>query len=71
LLRIGIGATPTYIVNDLPYTESTTLETVNFSHANMLLSRMLFAIPAGTRLALSAMRNTTAAARNFALYGVD
>jgi hypothetical protein len=71
LLRIGVGSTPDYIASDLPYAESTTLETVTFAPANFLLSHMRFDLPAATRLTISAMWNATGAARNFALYGVD
>ena len=71
LARIGIGATPDYIASELPFQESTTVETINNDHANLLLSRMLFNIPASTRLTVSAMRNAAAEARGWALYGVD
>jgi hypothetical protein len=71
MMRIGVGATPNYIVSDLPYYESTTVEAVDFTMVNFLLSKMLFDIPQSTRLTVSAMRNATATARGFTLYGVD
>lgn len=71
LVRIGLGATPNYIVSDLPIMESTTVENVSFSSANFILSHMKFAIPAATSVRLSAMNSGTAAARGWAIYGVD
>lgn len=70
-VRLGYGATPDYFVSELPWAESTTLETVNFSYANMLLSHMGFNIPAGSDLRLSARVSGTGEARGWALYGVD
>ena len=71
LLRIGVGATPNYIVEHLPYQESTTVETLLPETMNHLLAGMAFDIPAATRLVVSAMRNATAEARGWVLYGVD
>jgi hypothetical protein len=71
LIRVSTGTTPDVLVDDLPYFESTTLESTYFTPANMLLSQMRFDIPAGTNLKISAMRNGTAASRGWALYGVD
>lgn len=71
LLRLGLGSTPTYFVSDVPFHESTTVESVQFSHANFLLSHMRFDIPAGSDLRISAMRSTTATARGWVVYGVD
>jgi len=71
LIRVGIGATPDYIVSELPYCESTSLESSINAYANMILSRMKFAIPSGTRLTVSAMRNVAAEARGWVIYGVD
>lgn len=69
LLRIGVNGT--YIASDLPWRESTTLEAVNCSQANHILSLMRFNIPAAQVLQISAMMNAAGEARNFALYGVD
>lgn len=71
LARIGYGAGPTYMASGLVFTESTTIESVNFSQANFVLSHMMFNIPAGQSLHISAMRNATAEARGFIVYGVD
>jgi hypothetical protein len=71
LVRIGLGATPNYLVSDLPFKESTTIEAVDFNHANFILSQKRFDLPAGSDLRLSAMRNATAAARGWIIYGVD
>lgn len=70
-VRLGYGATPDYFVSDLPWAESTTLETVNFSYANVILSRMGFNIPAAADLRLSARVSGTGEARGWVLYGVD
>lgn len=69
LIRITAGST--ILAQDLPYSESTTLETTMFTPANFMLSQMTFNIPAGTALKISAMRPGTAATRGWALYGVD
>jgi hypothetical protein len=69
LIRITAGSS--ILAADLPYSESTTVESVSFSAANFILAKMAFNIPAGTALKISAMRNTTAASRGWAAYGVD
>lgn len=71
LIKISIGNDAPIIVQDLPYDEGTTLETVRYTQANFILSHMLFNIPSGIDLRISAMRNATAATRGWALYGVD
>lgn len=71
LARIGIGATPTTLVGELPFKESTTVETVFFSDANAILAQMRFNLPAAIRLTISAMRNVAAEGRGWILYGVD
>lgn len=68
---IRLASDSTTLVDDLPYGESTTTETVDCNIANLILSRMSFNIPAGKTLAISAMRNATAEARGWAAYGVD
>lgn len=69
LIRISSGTT--VLAGDLPYMESTTIESVDFTIANMILSHMTFSEPAGITLNISAMRSTTAEARGWAVYGVD
>jgi hypothetical protein len=71
LIRIGVGSTPNYIASDLPWAESTTVESVQFETANFILSRMLLDIPSATSLRLGAMMNAAGEARSFILYGVD
>lgn len=71
LVRIGLGATPNYIVSDLPWCESTTLENTFFWPANFILSQMSFNIPAASDIRLSAMVSGTGEARGWVVYGVD
>ncbi len=71
LIQISTGTTPDILANDLPYQESTTIESISFLHANLILSHMMFNIPAGVNLKVAAMRNATAEARGWVLYGVD
>lgn len=71
LLRIAGGGSSNYLVSDLPYRESTTLEYVDFSICNFLLSQMRFNLPAGSYLGVSATMNAAGEARGFVLYGVD
>jgi hypothetical protein len=69
LIRVTAGTS--ILAQDLPYGESTTLESTIYTPANFMLSHMQFNIPAGIALKISAMRNTTAATRGWAAYGVD
>jgi len=72
LARIGVGAGPTYVASELPLKVSTTIEAVDFSDANFLLSQMRFNIPSGQALVISAMRDAaTPEARGWIVYGVD
>jgi len=71
IVRIGVGATPDWIVSDLPFSESTTTETVNLMAVNSILSTMEFDIPAATRLALATRVSASAENRGWAIYGVD
>lgn len=71
LARIGIGSTPHYVAEHLPTFESTTLETTSCVLANTILATMRFNIPQSTRLVISAMRNATAEARGWIIYGCD
>lgn len=70
-LRIAAGSSTNYIVSGIPYRESTTLETMDFSQANFMLSQMSFSIPSASYLGIGAMMNATGEARGWALYGVD
>lgn len=69
--RIAAGSSTNYIVDGLPFKESTTLEYMNFTMANFVLSQMTFNFPAGTYLGVGADMNAAGAARGYALYGVD
>jgi len=71
LVRIGVGATPNYVVSDLPFNESTTVESVSIAYGNFILSQMRFNIAAATRLTVSAQRSVSAEARGWIIYGVD
>lgn len=71
ILRIGVGATPHYVAQHLPFQESTTIETLLPVTVNSILAGMAFDIPAATRLTVGAMRNGTAEGRGYILYGVD
>lgn len=71
LIRIAAMGSTNYVVSDLPYRESTTLESLDNAQTNLILSQMAFNIPAGQYLGIGAMRNVAAAARGFAIYGVD
>lgn len=72
LARIGYGATPTYLVSELPIQESTTIESTGFVSANFILSQMRFNLAAEQSLHISAMRTASSpAARGWIVYGVD
>jgi hypothetical protein len=71
ILRIAAGSSTNYVVSDLQIRESTTLEQVEYNLANFALSQMRFQFPAGTYLGVGADMGATAAARGYALYGVD
>jgi hypothetical protein len=70
VLRLAAGSSTNYIVSNLPYRESTTLENIDPTFANMILANMPFSIPAGSYLGVGAMQST-GSARGFAIYGVD
>lgn len=70
-LRIAAMSSTNYIVSDLPIRESTSVESVDFTMANFILSKMNFSIPSGQYLGVGARMVTTAEARGYALYGVD
>lgn len=71
LFRIAAGSSTNYIVSGIPYRESTTLETIDFTYANFMLSHMSFSIPAGSYLGIGCMMNAAGEARGKVLYGVD
>lgn len=71
VLRIAGGSSTNYMVDGLPTRESTTLEQMEFTLANMVLSHMMFNLPAGSYLGVGADMGATGAANGYALYGVD
>ena len=66
-----ILSTTDVLVTHLPFKYSTTIEAVNFTDANFILSQMLFNIPSGISLRLGATVNSTPEARGFIVYGVN
>lgn len=71
MARIMNGASDV-IVTHLPLKTSTTIEATFFTDANFVLSRMMFNLPSGISLRISAMRaSATPEARGWAVYGVD
>lgn len=70
-LRIAAGSSINYIVTDLPFRETTTLENMDFMETNFLLSHMGFNIPAGSYLGVGADMNASGEARGYIIYGVD
>jgi hypothetical protein len=70
---VNLTASPNKVIVDhLPFKESTTVESVQYTDANFLLSRMMFNIPVGVSLGISAQRTAaTPEARGFTLYGCD
>ena len=71
LLRIAAQSSTNYVVSGLPFRESTTLETLDYTQANLILSQMRFNIPAASYLGVGAQMSVGAEARGFAIYGVD
>jgi hypothetical protein len=71
LLRIAAGSSTNYVASDLPFRESTTLEFIDNTHANLVLSRMGFDFPIGSYLGVGAQQSAAGEARGWALYGVD
>jgi hypothetical protein len=71
LVRVAAGGSTNYIVSGLPFRESTTLESMDFTQANLVLSQMNFDIPAASYLGVGAQMSVGAATRGFAIYGVD
>jgi hypothetical protein len=60
------------LVDMLPIKESTTIEAVDFTDANFILSHMRFNLPAASALRVAISRNAaTPEARGVVLYGVD
>lgn len=71
MYRIGLGATPDYIIQHVPFGESTTVESMDMRVGNQILSRMGFNVPAASDVRLSAMVSGTGEARRWVIYGVD
>jgi hypothetical protein len=71
LARIAAAGSTNYVAEGLPLRESSTIESMDFNIANMVLSQMGFDIPAGSYLGVGAQTSGTAEARGFAIYGVD
>lgn len=71
LVRVGLGATPNYVVQHLPFAESTTVESMDNRMTNFVLAPQRFNIPAASDLRLSAMVSGTGEARRWIIYGVD
>lgn len=71
MFRIGLGATPDYIIQHVPFGESTTVESMDTRVGNQILSRMGFSILAASDVRLSAMVSGTGESRGWAIYGVD
>lgn len=71
MFRIGLGATPNYIIQHVPFGESTTVESIDMRVGNQILSRMGFNVPAASDVRLSAMVSGTGESRGWAIYGVD
>lgn len=70
VLRIAAGSSTNYIVDSLAFREVASSELIDATIANLMLSHMVFDIPASSYLGVGAMMST-AEARGFALYGVD
>lgn len=71
LLRLGLGASPVWFVDELPIGESTTVESLHFMGANWMLSQMHHRLPAGSDLRAAAMTSGTGEARYLIVYGVE
>ncbi len=71
MFSIGLGATPDYIIQHVPFGESTTVESMDTRVGNQILSRMGFSILAASDVRLSAMVSGTGESRGWAIYGVD
>jgi hypothetical protein len=72
LAKIILGASVVTLVDMLPLKESTTIEAVDFTDANFVLSQLRFNLPAASDLRVAISRNAaTPEARGVILYGVD
>lgn len=69
LARIGVGASPGWLIENLPVGE-TSAEATFFGPSNTILSGMHTSIPAGSDLRFALMGSGTEA-RNIIIYGVD
>jgi hypothetical protein len=72
LAKIYLGNATATLADMLPLKESTTIEAVDFTDANFVLSRLMYNLPAGSDLRVAISRNAaTPEARGVILYGVD
>lgn len=72
LAKIYLGNATATLADMLPLKESTTIEAVNFTDANFILSHMMFNLPAASDLRVAISRDAaTPEARGVILYGVD
>ena len=72
LAKIYLGAATSTLADMLPLKESTTIEAVNFTDANFILSQLRYNLPAGSDLRVAISRDAaTPEARGVILYGVD
>jgi hypothetical protein len=72
LAKIYLGNATSTLADMLPLKESTTIEAVDFTDANFVLSHMMFNLPAGSDLRVAISRDAaTPEARGVILYGVD
>lgn len=68
---VRILSTTDVLVTHLPIKISTTIESIQFSDANFILSHMGFNIPSGISLRVGASFSASPEARGFIVYGVD
>jgi len=72
LAKIYLGNAVATVADMLPLHESTTIEAVNYTDANFILSHMMFNLPAASDLRVAISRDAvTPEARGVILYGVD
>lgn len=68
---VRILNTTDVIVTHLPMKISTTIEAINFTDANFVLSKMMFNLPSGISIRVGASWSASPEARGFIVYGVD
>lgn len=72
LAKIYLGNATSTLADMLPLKESTTIECVDFTDANFILSHMMFNLPAASDLRVAISRDAASPeARGVILYGVD